>query len=204
MYSGKSLNEFIEKLGSTAAVPGGGGASAAAGAMGAALAAMAAGLTAGKKKYAAVDGDMRRIGAEAGEISRRLAELVDGDAEAFEPLSRAYRMDKDAPGRAEVMEKALCRAAEPPMEMLRLCCRTIELAAELAEKCGDLVLSDAGCAAVLCWGAMYSAALNVLVNTKSMADRAYAGELNRQVEELMQKYRTVAEKTYESVYGRLK
>ena len=49
-----SCEEFTEKLGSKAPVPGGGGAAALTAAVGTALGVMVCDLTVGKKKYAAV------------------------------------------------------------------------------------------------------------------------------------------------------
>ena len=49
---------------------------------------------------------------------------------------------------------------------------------------------------------MYGAAVNVKVNTKSMKDRAYAEKINAHVDEQMAKYRPLAEKVYQDVYGR--
>ena len=72
------------------------------------------------------------------------------------------------------------------------------------EKGSKLAISDAGTGAVLCWAAMYGAALNVLANTRLMKDRLYAEKLNNEVEQLMQRYWPVAEQTYDQVYQKLK
>ena len=50
---------FLDALASKAPVPGGGGASALVGALGAALCTMVGNYTVGKKKYAAVEADVR-------------------------------------------------------------------------------------------------------------------------------------------------
>ena len=72
----KSCEEFSQVLASRAAVPGGGGVSALVGAFGAALCSMAGNLTLGRKKYAAVEPDIRRMLAEGERIQNRLLELV--------------------------------------------------------------------------------------------------------------------------------
>ena len=66
-----------------------------------------------------------------------------------------------------------------------------------------LAVSDAGCAAVLCKSAMQAAALNVYINTKSMADREYAEELNDEVEELLNEYCDRADDIYDDVADEL-
>lgn len=198
----KSVTEFTEALASKAAVPGGGGASALVGAIGIALGDMVGELTVGKKKYADVEEDVKALMVRAQELRVKLLDCVNKDAEAFEPLSRAYGIPKDDPTRDEVMEKCLRDAAAAPLEILDLCCEAIDLQREFADKGSVLAISDAATGVVFCWSAMYGAAVNVKVNTKSMKDRAYAEKINAHVDEQMAKYRPLAEKVYQDVYGR--
>ena len=198
----QTCGAFLDALASKAPTPGGGGASALAGALGAALCTMVGNYTVGKKKYADVEEDVKALMAKAENIRARLLAQVDADAAAFEPLSRAYAIPKDDPTRGEVMEQCLRDAAAAPMAILRLCCQAIDLHREMLDKGSVMMLSDVGTGVVLCWGALYGAALNVKVNTKSMADRAYAEAMNNQVDELVNRYWKVAEQVYEAVMGR--
>ncbi len=198
----QTCGAFLDALASKAPTPGGGGASALAGALGAALCTMVGNYTVGKKKYADVEEDVKALMAKAEDIRARLLAQVDADAAAFEPLSRAYAIPKDDPTRGEVMEQCLRDAAAAPMAILRLCCQAIDLHREMLDKGSAMMLSDVGTGVVLCWGALYGAALNVKVNTKSMADRAYAEAMNNQVDELVNRYWKVAEQVYEAVMGR--
>lgn len=198
----QTCGAFLDALASRAPTPGGGGASALAGALGAALCTMVGNYTVGKKKYAAVEEDVKALMARAEDIRGRLLAQVDADAAAFEPLSRAYAIPKDDPDREKVMEQCLRGAAAAPMEILRLSCEAIDLHREMLDKGSVMMLSDVGTGAVLCWGALYGAWLNVKVNTKSMADRAYAGAMNREADQLVNQYRKIAEQVYEAVMGR--
>ena len=198
----QTCGAFLDALASRAPTPGGGGASALAGALGAALCTMVGNYTVGKKKYAAVEEDVKALMARAEDIRGRLLAQVDADAAAFEPLSRAYAIPKDDPDREKVMEQCLRDAAAAPMEILRLSCEAIDLHREMLDKGSVMMLSDVGTGAVLCWGALYGAWLNVKVNTKSMADRAYAGAMNAEADQLVNQYRKIAEQVYEAVMGR--
>ena len=197
-----SVSDFAEQLASKAAVPGGGGASALVGALGIALGDMVGALTVGKKKYADAEEALRSAMEKAAALRQRLLSCVEKDAEAFAPLSRAYAIPKDAPERDTVMEQCLRDAAAVPLEILDLCCEAIELQREFADKGSTLAVSDAATGVVLCWGAMYGAAVNVKVNTKAMKDRDYADRLNAHVDAQMAQYWPIAEKVYEDVYGR--
>ena len=192
-YIDMPVSEFTAALASSSPAPGGGGASALSAALGAALGCMVGNLTVGKKKYAGNEPRLRE----------RLLALVDADAEAFLPLAEAYRLPMDAPGRDAVMEKCLADAAAVPMEILELSCRVIALQEEFAALGSSLAVSDAGTGAAFAWAAMYGAALNVLVNTRLMADRECAGDMNRRVNELMQEYRVKASRVYEDVFAKL-
>lgn len=201
MFENTTVREFTELLASKAAVPGGGGASAIVGAIGISLGDMVGELTVGKKKYADVEDEIRELMAHAQELRVKFLECAEKDAVAFEPLSKAYGIPKDEPGRDEIMEKCLRDAAAAPLEIFDLCCESIDVLKEFGEKGSKLVISDAATGVVHVWGAMYGAAVNVKVNTKLMKDRAYAEEINRHIDEQMDKYWKIAEKVYEDIYS---
>lgn len=202
-YINMPVSDFAALLASSAPAPGGGGASALAAALGVALGGMVGELTVGKKKYAENEPRLRELIAEAGALRARLLELVDMDAQAFLPLAKAYRLPKDAPGRNAVMEKCLAGAAAVPMEILELSCRVIALQEELAALGSSLAVSDAGTGVVFARAAMKGAALNVLVNTRLMQNRAQAEEMNRRVNELLREYGSRADGVYERVFAAL-
>lgn len=199
----KNIDKFLEALASSATTPGGGGAAALCGALGIALGNMVGSLTLGKKKYADVQEDIAELNAKAEALRAGFVALVDADAEAFAPLSRAYSIPKDDPARDEIMEPALLKAAEAPLEIMRKCAEALELISGYAAKGSALAISDAGCAAALCGAAMESAALNVKINTKSMKNRAVADNINAEMNELLQKYFVLSQEIYNDVSGRL-
>ena len=202
-FAEMGVGSFCGELASKAAVPGGGGASALAAALGAALSSMVGNLTIGKKEYAQYEEEMTALTERARALSEKLVALIDADAEAFAPLSACYALPKDDPERAERMEQALDRAAQVPLEILRCACEGIELHAAMEEKCSALAVSDVATGVVLCWAALYGAAVNVRVNTKSMTNRERAEELNREAEERMARYWTIADGVYERIWLRL-
>ena len=79
-FTERTCEAFVAVLSSAAPVPGGGGAAALVGAVGTALGAMAGNLTAGRKKYAAVEEDIRAAVKRAEALQKRLLELVEEDA----------------------------------------------------------------------------------------------------------------------------
>ena len=199
----QTCQSFLDALASKAPVPGGGGASALVGALGAALCTMVGNYTVGKKKYAEVEEDVKALMAKAEDIRARLLALVDADAEAFEPLSKAYAIPKDDPNREAVMEQCLRDAAATPMEILRLSCQAIDLHREMLDKGSVMTLSDVGTGVIFCQSALYGTALNVRVNTKSMTDLAFAKAMDEETDALVEQYGTIARQVYNVVLGRL-
>ena len=204
----RSCEDFLTALASREAVPGGGGASALAAALGVALGNMVGNLTVGKKKYAAVEADIRALNARAETLRAALTGLVQADAEAFAPLSRAYGLPRGTEAerahRAEVMEAALRAACLPPLEILRRTGEALELIADYAAKGSAIAISDAGVAAALCRGALEGAALNVTINTRAMADRAYAARCDAEADALLARYVPLAADIYARVSARLR
>ncbi len=198
-----SLAEFTESLASKAPVPGGGGASALVAAVGIALGDMVGEFTVGKKRYADVEEEVRALMEKAQALRERFLDCIEKDAAAFEPLSRAYAIPKDAPERESVMEECLKAAAAPPFEILSLCGEALDLLKAFAEKGSVIVISDAACGSAFCRSAMQGAAVNVRINTKSMRDRAYAEALDARVGELLAHYLPLAQEIYDNVTERI-
>lgn len=199
----KSVKDFTAALASRASVPGGGSAGALAGALAAALGGMVGELTVGKEKYAAVEPILRELLDEAEKLRERLLECVEKDAAALAPLAKAYAIPKDDPERAETLEMCLLAAAAPPMEVIELTGRVVELLRGFSDMGSSVAVSDAAVGAALALSALRSAEINVRVNTRLMRDRARAEELDGRARTLAEKYARQAEKIYNDVYGRL-
>ena len=207
-FSDKSCSEFVEVLATKAPVPGGGGASAMVGALETALGNMVGSLTVGKKKYAAVEEEMWALKDRCDRLQKDFLHLVERDAEVFEPLARAYSMPKNTEEekaeKARVMEIVLRDACSVPMEIMEKCCEAIDIIAVFAEKGSVIAISDAGVGAAFAKAALKGASLNVYINTKSMADRALAAELNAKCDRMLEEYTGKADAIFDSVLGRLK
>ncbi len=207
-FSDKSCSEFVEVLASKAPVPGGGGASAMVGALATALGNMVGSLTVGKKKYAAVEEEMRALKDRCDRLQKDFLHLVERDAEVFEPLARAYSMTKNTEEekaeKARVMEIVLRDACSVPMEIMEKCCEAIDIIAVFAEKGSVIAISDAGVGAAFAKAALQGASLNVYINTKSMADRVLAAELNAKCDRMLEEYTGKADAIFDNVLGRLK
>src|SRR6059036_990186 len=182
---GPTLDGWLEELAGGAPVPGGGSAAALAGALAGALVAMVARLTTGRKAYAAVQGRVAEIVAEADALRAQLRRLVDDDAAAYARVSAAYKLPKDAPGRRRAVDEALVGAARTPLAMARGAARLAALAGEIGAIGNKNASSDAKVAAVLASAALTGAIENVRVNVASLSEPGLGRSLLEEAERLL-------------------
>lgn len=198
----------MDALASKAPVPGGGGASALLSAIGAALGQMVCNLTVGKKKYAAVEPDILALREKLEVMMHEFEQMMDEDAVAFEPLSKAYGLPRDTQEqieeRAKIMEAALKTACSVPLKIMERTSEALDLLAELAEKGSALAISDVGVAAVAAKAALQGASLNVYINTDLMADKAAAAAYESAADSMMAKYNKVADDIFTLVINRVR
>ena len=186
---GVSLSGFVSSVASSTPTPGGGSVSAHVGALAAALAQMVAGLTVGRKKYAAVDDEMKQVALDAADVGNQLSALVESDAQAYTAVSDAYKLPKEpddaAVRRSEAITEALLGASRVPLDTARACARVAELAATVAVKGNTNAVSDAGVAALLAEAACRGAAYNVRINIAALEDRSRGASLAAEATDLV-------------------
>lgn len=208
MMRKNSIEEFAGSLSSAKPVPGGGGACAAAGAFAAALGMMVANLTVGKKRYADVEDEMKEILIRLGALRDQLLELIDKDAEAFEPLSRAYGLPRETPDQREekerVLEAALYEASMVPLEIMERILEAMEDLEILSKKGSRIVISDAGVGVLFAQAALDGASLNVFINTKLMKDRGRAQRIDEKAEDLIRQGQEYKDRIYSAVMSQIR
>ena len=204
---GESIAGFTAAVASAAPVPGGGTVVALVGSLAAAIAQMVSALTVGRKKYAAVDAEMKELGLRASHLVRRLAELKDEDAAAYTAVSEAYKLPKETPEqrtvRTAAIQAGLMKAAEVPLETARLCGEVAELAAICAEKGNSNAVSDAGVAALLAEAACRGAVYNVRINVVSMPEKAAGVQLAEEAARLVASCAEFAKRATDAVERQL-
>ena len=206
--SSKSCDHFLDVLAAKDPTPGGGGAAAMGGAIGMALSNMVGNLTVGKKRYADVEDEVKKLLDEGYGIIKRLKVLVDEDAEAFKPLAQAYGLPKGTPEEAAHKEKTLedCSkvALSVPLEIMRQAYRGIKIHERMGQIGSMLAISDVGCGVVFLKGALQSGYLNVLINLGAIKDEGFVEQVNQEMSRLLEDGCKVADATLELVIGKIK
>ncbi|MBP7961806.1 MAG: glutamate formimidoyltransferase [Caldilineaceae bacterium] len=169
------MGTFINAVASSDPAPGGGAVAALAGALAASLAQMVAGLTVGRKKYAAVNDQAQAVLDGAEGLRAQLTTAIAEDAAAFVTVMAAFR-DKSVgeDQRAAAIETAMIHAGEVPLEVMRLSREVAGLLREIAGIGNVNAASDAGAAGFMAQAAVKAAGLNVKTNAVGLKDRVLA------------------------------
>ncbi len=163
--------------------------SACAGALGAALVAMVCNLTLGKEKFAAVEGEVGELVANAGATRARLEQLLQDDTVAYNGVIAAYRLPKDTEdekaARRRAVQDGLIVAADVPLRICREAVEVCRLSRTAARIGNPAAVTDAGIGAILGEAAAQGAALNVAINLGSIEDQDYVRDTRVEIDSLL-------------------
>jgi formiminotetrahydrofolate cyclodeaminase len=180
-----SLRDLLTAFSSPAPTPGGGSAAALASAVGASLLTMVARLP---KTRAGTDDDRTALAAAdaalAG-IRQELADAVDADSAAYDEVVGAYKMakgtDEEKAERHAAIQRALRRATDVPLGVMRLSARALELARAIAVHGHRAAASDVGVGVALLRAGLRGACLNIEINVGSVSDAAYVAAVKAEI-----------------------
>jgi formiminotetrahydrofolate cyclodeaminase len=208
MAAKKTLAAFLDELASSSPAPGGGSVAALAGALGSALTAMVCNLTIGKKKYAAVEDEMKKILVQAEEMRALFTALIDKDTDAFNKVMEALSLPKDTEPqkalRAAAIREATKEATNVPLEVMKHCIDALALTQQVAATGNVNSVSDAGVSAFMLHTAVEAAALNVRINLNNLNDSEFVGWKTDEMDSLMNTSRMMLEEIQGIVADKLK
>jgi formiminotetrahydrofolate cyclodeaminase len=170
----ETLDAYLERLASDAAVPGGGSAAALVASFGAALTAMVARIARRSPKNAGSLEALDAIVERADSLRAEIANARLRDEEAFAAVVAAQALPKDTDAakaeRRQALDDALARAAEEPLRATALSAQVLELLEKVLEFPIQALSSDVGSAAEFAGAALASCAYNVRINHRFMRD----------------------------------
>jgi len=202
-----SLTRFTEETARESPAPGGGSVAAMVGAMGIALGAMVANLSANKRGW---DDRWEEFSAWAEKAERyrvRLLELVDADTQAYDRILQALQLPKGSPEEQAARKAALTEATkgaiQVPLETLRVCVASMEVAQAMARIGMPSSVSDAGVGVMCARTGALAAYLNVRTNFKGFADAAYQQTVMEEAEALKAKAERIEVEVLEATLAKL-
>ncbi len=171
------VGEYLDNLGASSAVPGGGSAAALAAAMGVALLSMVAKISAKKASDPRDRARLLELVPELDELRARLGRLSQDDIDAYRAVIDARKLG----GARDDLDQAYTRAAEVPLDTARAANRGLELFPEVSARAWGMTRSDLEAGRALLEVGFRGAAANVAVNlpdlqgeTRARIERAYA------------------------------
>lgn len=186
-----TVTGFANETASESPAPGGGSIAAYMGALGAALGTMVANLSAHKPGWDDRWKEFSDVAEKGKMYMDQLLKMVDEDTNAFnrimDALSLPKKTDEEKAARKKAIQDATIYATEVPLKTMELCCNSMEVMLEMAEKGNPNSVSDAGVGAIAARGGVYGAYLNVRINAKGIEDEKYASDIVSNSNSLLKK-----------------
>lgn len=203
-----TLSQFLDAVSGGTATPGGGSVSALVGTLAAALVEMVVNLTVGKKGFEAQEAEMKKMGAEARSYRDALAATIAQDINAYQAVMKGYLLPKtteeEKKQRREEIQKALRRAADPPLFTAATSLKVLKLCQKAAEKGNPNAITDAAVGALLAEAALRGGVFNVLVNLAALEEEDTVKKMKQELSRLEAEGIKTREKILTQVKGKLK
>jgi glutamate formiminotransferase/formiminotetrahydrofolate cyclodeaminase len=172
------VEPFVEQLAAPTATPGGGSAAAASGAMAAGLAVMVASMSRGKKAYLQHEHELSEAIARLSPLREELKAAIDGDAESYNAVMKAYKAAKGSVGADGIIDDALKLATTVPLGVAE---RAREVAV-ITEQLKPIMKSDLTTALALARAAIEGALANVEINLESLKDAKFVAQTRKKAD----------------------
>jgi len=180
--------QFLESVAAGMATPGGGSVSALAGSLASALVEMVANLTLGKKDHDSHETELQKIRDEARSYREALTATIAQDINAYQEVMNAFILPKtneeEKRKRKERIQKALKKAADPPLFTAATSLKVIKLCQEAVEKGNPNTISDAAVGALLAEAALLGGIFNVLINLSALEDKHFVEKMKKELQRL--------------------
>jgi formiminotetrahydrofolate cyclodeaminase len=206
-YRNEPLARYLSDAAAAQPTPGGGSVAAMAAALASTMASMAAGFTAGREKFKAVEPEVRQAMMQLAELRQSCLDLAHQDMAAYEAIMAAYKLpkatDAEKAARAEAVRQTTKASLGLVQKGLEAMAEIIAISRRLAEIANPNLVSDVGVAAELALGAARAAHINVAVNLSGYADAADAAAVRQACDKIMAEAEVVAAQTRAAVMKHL-
>ena len=184
-----SITEFVNETASESPAPGGGSVSALCAAIGTGLGAMVANLSADKRGWEDRTQEFSEWAAKAQDIKDQLLYLIDEDTKAFNAIMSAFQLskdtDEDKQKRSAAIESASVYATEIPLKTMQVAFSAIPCLDYMVKHGNPNSITDAGVGLLCIKTAVRGAYFNVMVNAKSLKNKAQAQDFANQAKAIL-------------------
>lgn len=203
----KTLESYIDQLSSNSPTPGGGNVAALCGVLAGSLGEMVCNLTVGKKKYLAVEEEIKELKEKLITYKNDFLQLGQKDNEAFDKVMDAFKLPKESEAekilRSQAIENATISAADVPARVILLTREVLPVIGTIAEKGNQNSVSDAGVAVALLAAASEGAYLNVMINCSALSNKTFGFEMLKKSEAVYSEAQSKSKEILNSIKSRL-
>ena len=204
-YIDEPLRKYFEEAASGSETPGGGSIAGICGALAAAMMSMVCNFTIGRKKYAEVEEEVKRMREIAMKQLDNMLRYAVEDTEEFESVAQAYGMPKktetERQARAQAIQEGCKRAIKAPEQIIEAALTILRGVKRLGEIGNKNLISDVGVSAIMAAATAESAALNVKINLKFIEDTAFTAAKHKKIDAELVEVREIAAEVKNKVYG---
>lgn len=187
--------DFTNEVDCKSPAPGGGSVAALASNIGISLGRMMGNLSFGKKKFEALDEDIKKEFKEKfeklGLIRDNLLELVDKDTESFNEVMKAFKLPKETDEEKSIRKKAIQHATigsiDVPFETAKNSLEALELMEYFVDYGNQNAITDLGVGNLLLYTGLEGAILNVKVNLCGLNDEEFVQNKRFECEKMIGK-----------------
>ena len=204
-----TVTDFAKEVDSNSPAPGGGSVAALASDIGVGLARMMAHLSFGKKKYEALDENIK-VEFEVkfdklGKIREELSKLVDEDTKSFNEFMKALKMPKDTFKQITERQQAL---AEATLFSIKVPYKTATLSLEAMKELEFLVdngnqnaITDIGVGTLMLCTGLEGAILNVKVNLMNFENKELAQKYADSCAEMLEQGKEIRDNILNKIHS---
>ena len=187
-YKNDKINEFLEKLSSTASMPGGGVAASLVGAQGVSLGLKVCNLSLGKEKYKEHEELIKDSIRKLEDHRASFLSLMDEDAKNFKAMEEVYKMPKETEEekkkRSEVLETACKICCDVPVRVIKEAANAATSIVKLMGKTNVSAASDLKIGLMFLITTIHGAWDNIEINLKFIKDEEFKKPLLRLKEQM--------------------
>lgn len=204
-----TITDFTKEVDSNSPAPGGGSVAALASDIGIGLSRMMAHLSFGKKKYEALDEDIKTEFEvkfdKLGKIRTELSKLVDEDTQSFNEFMKALKMPKDnfkqITERQKAMADATLLSIKVPYKTAALSLDAMKELELLVDKGNQNAITDIGVGTLMLCTGLEGAVLNVKVNLAGLENKELAKKYADSCAQMLEQGKEIRDKILNKIHN---
>lgn len=204
-----TVTDFVKEVDSASPAPGGGSVAALASDIGVGLSRMMANLSFGKKKFEALDENIKEEFQakfdKLGEIRKELNKLIDEDTNSFNEFMKALKMPKETFKQITERQQALADATlyciKVPYKTAYLSLEAMKQLDFLVENGNQSAITDIGVGTLMLCTGLEGAVLNVKINLMGLENKDLSRKYSNSCQEMLDEGKEIRDRLLDRIHN---